>query len=129
MKSASNGAGMGGPKTIVFLAAPQTQILDVAGPFQVFVRANELFIQDHPGSEAPYRVVLASTGREKTVSTSCGLVLTGSETYRTLSGPIDTLLIAGGTGVEKAGANKELLTWLRKTAPRARRFGSICTGA
>jgi hypothetical protein len=33
------------PKTIAFLAAPNKQILDVAGPVQVFVRAADLYLQ------------------------------------------------------------------------------------
>jgi YHS domain-containing protein len=76
MKKGTNGAVQGFPKTIVFLAAPNTQILDVAGPFQVFVRAAELFGQEHPGRERPYNVVLASTSQRKNVSTNCGLALT-----------------------------------------------------
>jgi len=116
-------------KTIVFLAAPNTQILDVAGPFQVFVRAAELFVQEHPGNEQPYNVVLASTDHRKTVATNCGLVLTGTETFRSLRGPIDTLLIAGGSGLDQAARDQELLAWLRKAAQRVRRIGSICTGA
>ena len=118
-----------GPRTIVFLAAPNTQILDVAGPFQVFVRAAELFAREHPGRPRPYDVILASTARCKTVSTNCGLMLTGTETFRSLRRPVDTLLIAGGSGLEKAAHNQELLGWLRKAAQRVRRIGSICTGA
>ncbi len=53
MKSGKNGLGAGFPKAIVFLAAPNTQILDVAGPFQVFVRAAELLVQEHPGRKRP----------------------------------------------------------------------------
>jgi transcriptional regulator GlxA family with amidase domain len=63
------------PKTIVFLAAPNTQILDVAGPFQVFVRAAELFVHDYPSQKRPYNVVLASSTDRKAVTTNCGLVL------------------------------------------------------
>ena len=117
------------PRTIVFLAAPSTQILDVAGPFQVFVRASELFVQEDPSHKPPYRVVLASTTPQKAVTTNCGLVLAGAETFRSVRGPIDTLLVAGGSGVEKAGRDKELLTWLRAAAGRVRRIGSVCTGA
>jgi transcriptional regulator GlxA family with amidase domain len=116
-------------RTIVFLAAPDTQILDVAGPFQIFVRAAELFVQERPAQKTPYKVLMASSTRRRSVVTNCGLVLTGTETFRTLSGPIDTLLVAGGTGVENAARDKELLFWLRKTAQRVRRIGSICTGA
>ena len=116
-------------RTIVFLAAPSSQILDVAGPFQIFVRAAELFVEEYPARKAPYNVLLASTTRRRSVATNCGLVLTGTKTYRTLHGPIDTLLVAGGSGVETAAHDEELLLWLQKTALRVRRIGSICTGA
>ena len=116
-------------RTIVFLAAPGTQILDVAGPFQIFVRAAELFVQERPAQKTPYKVLMASSTSRRSVVTNCGLVLTGTETFRTLNGPIDTLLVAGGTGVENAARDEELLFWLRKTAQRVRRVGSICTGA
>jgi len=117
------------PKSIVFLAAPNTQILDVAGPFQIFVRAADLFVQDSRSKERPYDVVLASTTRRTAVTTNCGLALTGTETFRSFRGPIDTLLVAGGTGVENAARDEELLSWLRAAARRVRRIGSICTGA
>jgi transcriptional regulator GlxA family with amidase domain len=120
---------MSGSRTIVFLAAADTQILDVAGPFQVFVRAAELFVQEHPAQKLPYKVLLASSTRRRSVSTNCGLVLTGAQTFRSLRGPIDTLLVAGGSGVENAGRDEELLLWLQRTAQRVRRVGSICTGA
>jgi transcriptional regulator GlxA family with amidase domain len=129
MRKTKKTAPSGGPKTIVFLAAPNTQILDVAGPFQVFVRAAELFVREHPGHDRPYNVLLASTSRRKPVTTNCGLVLTGTETFRTLRGPIDTLLIAGGRGLDQAARDPELLSWLRKVSQRVRRIGSICTGA
>jgi transcriptional regulator GlxA family with amidase domain len=116
-------------RTIVFLAAPDSQILDVAGPFQIFVRAAELCVQEYPTRKVPYNVVLASTTRSKSVATNCGLMLTGSETFRTLRGPIDTLLVAGGSGVEIASRDAELLRWLQRAAQRVRRIGSVCTGA
>jgi transcriptional regulator GlxA family with amidase domain len=120
---------MSASKTIVFLAAPDTQILDVAGPFQAFVRAAELFVQEHPAQRPPYKVLLASSTRYKSVTTNCELVLSGAVTYRTLRGPIDTLLVAGGTSAESVTRDEALLLWLRKTAQRVRRVGSICTGA
>ena len=122
-------SGRSHPKTIVFVAAPETQILDVAGPFQVFVRAAENYVRDRPDRKLPYRVLLASTTTGKSVSTNCGLVIQGTDTFRSLRGPIDTLLVAGGTGVERASHEKELLLWLRRTSRRVRRLGSICTGA
>lgn len=116
-------------RTIVFLAAPSSQILDVVGPFQIFVRAAELFVKEHPSQHPPYKVLLASTTHRRSVTTNCGLVLAGAEGFRKLRGPIDTLLVAGGSGLEEAAQDEELLLWLRKVAPRVRRVGSICTGA
>lgn len=121
--------GLNRIKTIVFLAAPNTQILDVAGPFQVFVRAAELFVQEHPARKTPYRVLMASSTRNRSVATNCGLVLTGTDTFRSVRGPIDTLLVAGGSGVENAARDEELISWLQSRARRVRRIGSICTGA
>jgi len=127
--SKPNLAENGAPKTVVFLAAPKTQILDVAGPFQVFARASELFVKRHPNRPVPYKVVLATVDNAHSVQTTCGLLLSGGVDYRTIRGRIDTLLIAGGKGFEVAPSDQHLLDWLRSTAKSSRRFGSICTGA
>lgn len=116
-------------RTIIFLAAPQSQILDVAGPFQIFVRASERFVDLHPRVASPYAVRLLTTTKAQSVETNCGLALSPCEFYQGYRGPIDTLLVAGGTGVEAAAEDGELINWLRDTAPAARRIGSICTGA
>src|SRR5579862_4453274 len=111
-------------KQIVVVAVPDAQILDAAGPYQIFVRAGEL-----SKGKAPYVVRLATSTRTGSVRTNCGLVLGGGVPYTAIRGPIDTLLVAGGSGVERAAQDERLLRWLKKTAPRVRRVGSICTGA
>jgi transcriptional regulator GlxA family with amidase domain len=63
------------------------------------------------------------------VQTTCSLALSQCAYYRDYQGPIDTLLIAGGSGVEEAAEDGALLAWLRKNARSLRRIGSICTGA
>jgi transcriptional regulator GlxA family with amidase domain len=118
-----------GPKTIVFVAAPDTQVLDVTGPYAVFARAGEIFVRDGRATESPYRVVLASSTRSRTVNTNCGLALLGTETVRSLRGPMDTLLVVGGSGVYVAAQDKTLVRWLLKVTPHVRRVGSVCTGA
>jgi transcriptional regulator GlxA family with amidase domain len=116
-------------KTIVFLGFPGSQILDITGPYQVFVRAADIYLRSHPKRRSPYKVVLVSTTRSGNVVTNCGLTLTASGTFRSLSGPIHTLLLSGGTGVEEASQDKDLIAWLRQVSPRVQRLGSICTGA
>lgn len=116
-------------KTIVFLAFPGSQILDITGPYQVFVRAAEIYQRTRPKDKSPYKVLLANTARSKTIPTNCGLKVTASDTFQSLRGPIHTLLVAGGSGVEKASQDEDVLAWLRKISPRVERIGSICTGA
>jgi transcriptional regulator GlxA family with amidase domain len=45
-----------------------------------------------------------------------------------LRGAIDTLLVAGGRGVEAALRERALLSAIARLAPRARRLASVCTG-
>jgi transcriptional regulator GlxA family with amidase domain len=42
---------------------------------------------------------------------------------------LDTLMIAGGHGVEAAAADPVLVDWIRMRATKARRVASVCTGA
>ena len=49
---------------------------------------------------------------------------------RKIGGQPDTLLVAGGSrGLKAAMEHAGLRRWLRKVAPEARRYGSVCTGA
>jgi transcriptional regulator GlxA family with amidase domain len=114
---------------VVIVAAPGGQILDVVGPFQVFARATELFAKGHPQRPAIYSLQVVATSRQKALLTSCGLQLMAHDTFRRVRGRIDTLLIAGGGGVEDESTGVEFVDWVRRVAPQCRRVGSICTGA
>ena len=116
-------------KTIVLLALPDSQILDITGPYQVFVRAAEIFLRTRPQQKPPYNVLLVSTTRNRNVTTNCGLSLSAAETFRSVRGPVHTLLVAGGSAVEEASADKDVIAWVRKMSLRVERLGSICTGA
>lgn len=51
-------SAMNGSRTMVFLAASSTQIVDMTGLFQVFVRAAEFFVQEHRAQKPPYKALL-----------------------------------------------------------------------
>ena len=119
------------PRTrrIVFIAAPGVEILDLVGPLQVFARASEMYTRVHPGSFPIYSVEVVTTSPRRLLTANCGLRLTAHRTFREVSGKIDTLLIAGGNAIEQNQINPEAVRWLKKISRRARRVGSVCTGA
>ncbi|MBL7489334.1 GlxA family transcriptional regulator [Frankia sp. AgB1.9] len=118
------------PRTVVIVMFDEVQSLDVTGPLEVLTAAGRAARPD-PG----YRVLTASLdGRP--VRTSSGLVLTPHADLRELPGldraqpdvtALDLLLVAGGSGGRAPGT--DLVAWVRKLAPRARRVASVCTGA
>ncbi|MGV8920892.1 MAG: GlxA family transcriptional regulator [Pseudomonas sp.] len=107
------------------LTFPDVQLLDVSGPLQVFATANELMSkQGHP---APY-VLKVISAEASSVMSSAGLGLI------TLPLPpadqaCDTLMIAGGRGIDNAAQNPQVLSWLKAQAIGARRVASVCSGA
>src|SRR5262249_2354979 len=56
------------------------------------------------------------------------LKLAADRHYKSLSGPVDTLIVPGGRGRQKL-CDRDVLRWLRLQSARARRVVSICTGA
>jgi transcriptional regulator GlxA family with amidase domain len=112
-------------RDVEMLAFPAAQLLDVTGPLQVFASANDAVVQQ--GGAPPYRVrIVAKAGAD--VRTSAGLGIS-TDPLPPASGAVDTLLVAGGEGVDAAAADPELVDWLRERSVRARRIASVCTGA
>lgn len=101
------------------------QLLDVAGPLQVFASANDLAVQS--GDALPYTLNVVAPGGAGVVA-SAGLGLTTAPLPPT-DAVLDTLMVAGGQGVEQATADPALLDWVRLRAMHARRVASVCTGA
>jgi len=112
-------------RSILMLAFPDVQLLDVSGPLQVFASANELAVQR--GLAEPYapRLVAAEAGL---VTSSSGVALL-ARSIGSVRGPVDTLIVPGGRGVSAASADARLTRWTRRQAGRAQRIASVCSGA
>lgn len=115
------------PRPVVLAAFPDAQILDVAGPLEVFATASRLLARE-AGARPGYRVELVAREAGR-LPTSSGLDLWASRAFGEVREPIDTLMVAGGQGTEAALAEGSLVAWLRRTAPAARRVASVCSGA
>jgi transcriptional regulator GlxA family with amidase domain len=112
-------------RSIVLLAFPNVQLLDVSGPLQVFASANEL--AGMRGLPPPYALRLVSV-EGGLVASSSGIALhTGSR--QSVKGPIDTLIIPGGRGVSAASADPRVTRWTLRLANRSARVASVCSGA
>ena len=108
------------PRRIVLLAFPGVLGLDLIGPAEVFSTAGRM-------RGGAYRVEVVGT--EATLATSSGVGLVPARGLPESLDGVDTLIVPGGTGVEAAAADGELVDWLRGAAPAARRVASVCTGA
>jgi len=115
-------------RRVLIVAPPGSQILDVVGPFQIFVRAAELLARNGHAPADNYSVEVITTSRGNGIKTNCGLTLYGNRNFRSVRGHVDTMLVAGGSETENPPENERLFRWLGKMASEARRFGSICTG-
>jgi transcriptional regulator GlxA family with amidase domain len=112
-------------RTIEVLTFPAVQLLDVTGPVQVFASANDLVA--NVGGTPPYQLKLVTQGDQGV--TSSARVRLAAVPLSQRSEALDTLLVAGGRGVEAAAANPALVDWLQQRATQARRVASVCTGA
>ncbi len=103
------------------------QVLDATGPLEVFSSAARLLEESGVGGGPAYRPVLVAPERGP-VRSSSGIELV-ARGFSDVRGPVDTLLVAGGHGTQAALRDGRVTGWLRRAAPRARRVGSVCSGA
>jgi transcriptional regulator GlxA family with amidase domain len=112
-------------RRIDVLAFTDVQLLDVAGPLQVFASVND--IARARGLPAPYLPrVVAPSGASVVASAGLGLL---THPLPTAQEPSDTFIVAGGSGVHTMSRDAQLVAWLREHAARSRRVASVCTGA
>jgi transcriptional regulator GlxA family with amidase domain len=107
-------------RKVLILGFPGIQALDVVGPFEVFTAASVLL-------GGGYDVVLSSVDGEP-ATTPMGLQLAARRLPDPRE-PVDTVVLPGGSGVDAARANAEIIGWITAVAATARRIVSVCTGA
>ena len=112
------------PRRVAIVAVPPVRTLDVFGPAEVFADANHL---NHGGTA--YDVQIVSATEDRTVPSYFGVPFVADRTYREMRQPLDTLLVAGGEGAQEMKYSPKFLEWLRRQSSKARRYGSVCTGA
>src|SRR4051794_7948166 len=112
-----------GRKAVAIVVPPNAQSLDVSGPLDAFLEANR-----QSAGALEYDVRLISTDANRTVRAG-GMSLIADTSIVDDNRPIDTLLIAGTPDYAQAYSSEKLSAWIRRRAPKTRRYGSVCTGA
>ena len=108
-------------KKVGILLFDDIELLDFAGPYEVFAVADEL--NDHALFDV---FTLSETGKE--VRTVHGLRV--QPDYAIDRSPhIDILVIPGGDGTKAVIKNQGLLNWIRETYNQAAITFSVCSGA
>jgi transcriptional regulator GlxA family with amidase domain len=111
-------------RRVVLLTFPGGQSLDVAGPLEVFMATERTSATQRYTTE----VVAPVAGP---VRTSGGLILGAGAVLADVTGPVDTLVVAGGdaAGVAAVTGDAALLADVRRVAAGSRRVASVCSGA
>lgn len=109
---------------VALLTFEGADLLDIAGPMQVFSLASDL----GRGNDPKYRIsVISLTGMG--VRTSSGVLVSTVLAQQALSEGVDTLLVAGGSGAADAARDKVLIRWLQSNRSSFRRIGTTSTGS
>jgi transcriptional regulator GlxA family with amidase domain len=111
-------------RSILIVAFPDMQLLDVTGPLQVFASANEQAQARGLGTPYAPRVIAAASP----LMSSSGLALLAAPLPAPETG-CDTLMVVGGQGVGVAARDSALTRWIACCATHSRRVTSVCTGA
>lgn len=110
-------------KTVALVIFPDVQCLDVAGPLDVFAEANGII-----GENNGYQMTLVGADLAP-FRASNGMLMAADVGFAEARRKFDLLLVAGGPLLPTRGPGSCLVDWLRVTALRCPRYGSICTGA
>jgi transcriptional regulator GlxA family with amidase domain len=109
--------------TVAILVFPGVQALDVSGPLDVFSEANRFLPR-----ERHYQLEVLGT-EHGLIRCSNGLPIAAHRHYSEVAESFDLILVAGGPELPRTPRNEPLLHWLRDTALRSAKHGSICNGA
>ncbi len=112
--------------TVGILIFNGMQVLDFAGPFDVFSTTR---LPDKPSltDPSPFNVQLISE-YPRPVYASGGMKVSPHHTIH-YSPPLDILIVPGGIGEREAHSNHVLLHFIRTQAKRVKTLASVCTGA
>ena len=113
-------------RTIGIYIYDDVEVLDFAGPYEVFTCASRVAGKLAPGTAAPFRVRTLAPERTP-IRARAGLELHPEATFAD-AGQIDVLVIPGGV-VTAELAKPEVIAWIAGQARDCELVAAVCTGA
>jgi transcriptional regulator GlxA family with amidase domain len=110
---------------IAILVFEEVDLLDVGGPYEVFLTASRLQVRD--GAEPSFEVVTVGLTPEP-VTAYGGLRLIPQHAIDE-AGPLDMVVIPGAIAIDDVLADEALMRAVEAAARRAETVVSVCTGA
>jgi transcriptional regulator GlxA family with amidase domain len=108
-------------RQVGILVFPDVEVLDFAGPFEVFAAAGEVL------TGTPFRTYTVGTGKQP-IAARNGLLLVANYELQTAPPP-DILVLPGGSGSRVASQEPLYMDWVRAAGSHAERILTVCTGA
>ncbi len=108
-------------RNVAILIFPEVEVLDFAGPFEVFAVADEL-------SGGTYFNTFTMAESPGSVRARNGLLVVPTHTLESAPKP-QLLIIPGGAGTRPLLKKPALLEWIRHRSANAELVASVCTGA
>lgn len=110
---------------VSILVFDAVEVLDFAGPYEVFTTASRMHKRNHPDAAALFDVVCVSRDGQA-IQARAGLRVLPEHSFSD-SPPCDLLVVPGGV-VEAAMACPQTLDWIARTATQTQITASVCTG-
>jgi len=119
-----------GPHVVSVLIYPGASAYDVAAAAEVFSTANGQLRRERGVNRDAYAVEVIAPG-PGAITLEMGLKVVPDRTILSGDRHIDTLFLSGGCWepIEATLANRELISWIKRTATKSTRIASMCTGA
>lgn len=102
------------------------ELLDFAGPYQVFTVASRVRLRDDPSAEPPFEVFTVAAA-DGLVRTHAGVGIAPDSTFARHP-HIDLLVVPGGV-VDDAVVDGDVVDWIARASATAQLTASVCTGA
>ena len=105
----------------------EVELLDMAGPYEVFTTASRLHARTQPTSAEPLFRVMTIARHAEPLRARAGLLLQPDYLLREHP-PLDCVIVPGGV-VDAELAHQDLMQWIAEQAGAARILASVCTGS